>query len=193
MEVGDCARDTFGGVGEADAPAGHGVGFAAAVDGDDLVSGFGDERGRAGVGAFVDEVFVNFVADDPESAFGAEGDDLADEIGGEYGSGGIVGGVEDDRLGVGLDGGGDVFKGGDAAVFGVSLDDARLGTGEEDLLIVGAPEGGDEDDFVAGIAEDLEGVVDAVLCAAGDDDLAGFGGEVVLFGEFSGDGLAEGG
>ena len=64
---------------------------------------------------------------------------------------------------------------------------------EDDLIVVSGPVGGDENDFVAGVEEDLEGVVEGVFGAAGDNDLVEFAGEVVFSLGFSHDGFAQGG
>ena len=103
-------------------------------------------------------------------------------------SGGVGGGVEDENLGFGGDGVGELLGCDFEAVFLFALDDFIDAAGEFDLFGIGDPIGGEEDDFVAGVEDGHEGHVEAVLAAGAGGDVFGFVGEVVFVVEFFGDG-----
>ena len=67
-------------------------------------------------------------------------------------------------------------------------DDHRLGFGQHGHGHIGDPVGGRNDDLVAWIEQHLEQVVEAVLAAAGHQDLAGLVGQAVIGLEAVGDG-----
>ena len=142
----------------ADAPAGGEEDFAGAADGQGDFSEVGGQSGDAGEGDVVETV-VDFVGEDEDFVLEAK---VAN--GGEFGLGEdfadwVVGGVEDDHLSFGCDGGfefghvdGPVGGGGGArcAVLGRVERNIFYGaTGHLDVGKVLVEEGFEDDDFIA--------------------------------------------
>jgi len=142
--------------------------------------------------AIVDEFFVDFVGEDDE--VGVLDDDVGEGLeffGGVGVSGGVGGGVEDEDLGLGGDGGLELMGGDFEGIFFLADDDFVDAAGEFDLFGVGDPVGGEEDGFVAGVEYGHEGHVEAVFSAGAGGDVFGLVGEVIFIVELFSDGGLE--
>ena len=104
---GDVFDEVFGADEPADAPACCVEVFACGADGEGQGSDFGGESGDAGEGDVVKAV-VDFVGEDENVVLDAEAADGFEFGFGEDFADGVVGGVEDNHAGFGVDG---VFKG----------------------------------------------------------------------------------
>src|SRR5690606_38161606 len=71
------------------------------------------------------------------------------------------------------------------------FDDDGLGAGEFHQFGIADPVGGGDDDFIAGVAQGGENVVQRVLGAVGDDHLVGGVFQLVALGVGVGDGFLE--
>ena len=172
-------------------PARHGERLGQAVDRQRAITktlvqrGEGDEPSVA-----VDEVLVDFVGKDQqvglEDHFG-QGSQLIGRVGHARRIGRRV---EHQQFRIARCGAELIGRDLKAAL-GAGVEENRLAAGELDHLRIADPVGGRDQDLVAGIDEDLAGVVKGVLAAEGHDHLVGGGGDVVHVGHLRGDGLAE--
>jgi len=150
------------------------------------------------------EFLVDLVGEDDEArgAFlGGAGDDGGDvaEFGlGVHGAAGVGGRVEDEDTGAFGDGVVELLGGDFEVVVGSGFEFDDAGAGEFGLRAVGDPGGRGDDDFGGrlgvvggGVDERLEGEVEGLFAAGGDDDVVGSdAGELVVADEFVGDRLA---
>ncbi len=185
VDFADALGDGLFGDGPADPPAGDGVGLGDGVDGDGAVGHAGQCGERDVLGAVVEDVLVYLVGDGVCIPFLAEVGNLLELGAGEDFAGGVVGGVDDDGFGFGVEGGGKLF--GPVGPFRrVEGDVAGGGAGEDAVGAVVFVEGLEDDDLVAGVDEGLEGGDHGFGGAAGDGDV----GDGVAFDAVVGAGLA---
>ena len=183
--------DFFGGGDVADAPAGHGVAFGDAVDGDYAVADFG-ELCEAFAGAYVVDVFVDFVGDDDD--VGVACDDVgegAELLLGVAHAGGVGGAVEEHHLGLGGDGCFELLGCDLEVVLKAGFDEDAFAAGHAGEGFVGDPIGCGDDDFVAGVDEDLADLVEGLFCAGGHNNLVGGEIQVIISLELVADGLTD--
>ncbi len=171
------------GDGIAGAPAGHGIGLRKRETGDGAL-GHSGQRGDGDVFAVVDEVFVGFVGDDDQIAFDGEGCHFFSFGAGEDEAAGILRRVVVDgaclrrrklleRLADSVAARGD----------GGNQQRPRLRAGDE--IADGSPIGREDQGVIAGIEHALEGCVEALRAADGDDHFVGgdvdfvFGGKLL--------------
>ena len=111
---------------------------------------------------------VDIVHDQVDLALLAELHDLGDELGFEDLAGGVVGAVDDDRLGVGGDRLFDILH---ARLEGAVLrgNDARHAVDHLDHLGIGHPVGREDDDFILRVEQRVQDVVQSHLGPGGDD------------------------
>ena len=176
---------------EANAPAGHGVGFGDAIDDGHAVAQHG-EGGDAGVAADVVDVLVDLVGDDDHLRVTRQdvGQGLQLVVAVDAARG-VRGRAEDERLGLGRDGGLELLGRDLEVLIDAGGQDHVRALGQLDHLHVAHPVGGGHDDFVARVDEAEQGVADGLLGAVGDDDLIDGVVEAVLPLEFGDDGLPQ--
>ena len=190
LEAVDSGADVFGGKRPADTPAGHGVGFADAVDDDGAFADFfaeGCEGAECVTGE--DEFFVDFVGEDDDVFFDGDIGELLQGINGIDTARGVTGAVEHEHAGAGGDGVAELIGGEAEAVLFAGFDEHGAGADEFDECGVADPVGGGNDDFVARIAAGCEHVVQAVFSAIGDGDFGRFVGDTMIAAEGIADGL----
>lgn len=191
LELVGSLGDDSGGGDEADAPAGHCKALGNAVNGDDTLLDFG-ELGDALVAAHEVDVLIDLVGHNEEVLM--TGDDLGDTLklflGVEH-AGGVAGGREHDELGARGDGGFELLGGDLEVVLKLGFHEDTLALGEADELLVGDPEGGGDDDLVAGIDKALHHLIEALLGTRGDDYLLGLVLQTVVAEKFGADGFAK--
>ena len=122
------------------------------------------------------------------------GDHLSDAfelfLGVEHASG-VGGRGEHDEFGAGGDGGLELLGRHLEVILELGFDEDALTFGKADELLVGDPEWGGDDDFVAGVDEALDDLKEALLGAGGDDNLLGFVLEAVVAEELGADSFLE--
>ena len=193
LDLGHAVDDVGRSGGEADPPAGHGVGLRHAVDDDRLLLDILAERGEAReLEAVEDEAGVDLVGDDVDVLALhdlGQGQELVLTV---SAAGRIGRVVEDEGLGRRGDRGLERLGGQEEAVLLAGRDYDGLALGQRDALGVGHPVGRGDDDLLALVDEGLDEVEEGALGPGGDDDLLGrvFDPEVLL--EALGDGLAQG-
>jgi len=179
--------------GVADAPAGHGVGFGDAVHDDGAV---------VQVGAGVDDVDERLIYPADVLVHVVGGDDhprmLPQHIAqglqlfAAVGHAGWIGGAVDyHHLGLLVDGGAQLGGRDLELLLGLGLDEHRDAAGQQGHVRIGDPVGGGDDYFVPGVQQRLGHVVEALLAAAGDQDLVGLVFQFVFPAEFVDNGLLE--
>jgi hypothetical protein len=150
------------GQGEAGAPAGHGVGLGERAEDDHVLLGPGERAAGDGL-ALVVQVHVALVEQQVDAALVGQVDDALQVFGGDDGAGGVRRRVENDGLGARRDGLLDGI-GGDAEVLRFAgLEEDDLAAGVLDDVFEADPVGDGQDDFVAVIDEDLDGVEEGSL------------------------------
>ena len=196
--AGDLALEFVGGLGddggggdEADTPASHSEALGNTVDGDDALLDLG-ELGDAFVLAHKVDVLIDFVGHNEEVLmFGDHlGDALQLFLGVEH-TGGVAGRGEHDEFGAGGDGCLELLGGHLEVVLEFGGHEDTFTLGQTDKLLVGDPEGGGDDDLVAGVDEALDDLEQALLGTSGDDNLLGLVLETVVAQELGADGFLE--
>jgi hypothetical protein len=178
---------------ETDAPAGHGIGFGAAVHGDGTAAqGRLDLDDGGGFKAVIGELVVDVVGEHPHIGVAqqhiADGAQLLGRIGG---TGRVAGGVEEEPFGLRRDGG---FQ-----IFGAQLEAVVLGArhkhgrafGQSHDVRVRNPARGRDDNLVTRLHRCQHGVENHLLAACGNDDFLGLVVDAGVTQEFGGDGFAQ--
>ena len=183
--------DDRGGGDEAYAPAGHGEALGHAVDGDDAVFHLG-ELGQRFVLAHEVDVLVDLVGHDEEVLVAGHhlGDAFKLFLGVEH-AGGVAGAGEHDELGAGGDGGLELLGRHFEVVLKLGLHEDAFALGQAHELLVADPEGGGDDDFVAGVDEALHHLEQALLGAGADHYLLGLVLQPVVALQLGADGLLQ--
>src|SRR5882762_6920583 len=198
-EVVDLA-DGLGGFGRSErpayAPAGDAVGVGHAVDDDGAVAHAVDAGHRDVLRRVVENVLVDFIGDAEGVPADAEIADEFEFLASENFSRGVVRRVEDNRLGVRTEGGGQFpfVERPDGIFVGrwPHFDEARRGAGEYRVGAVIFVEGFEDHDLVAGIDDGHHGGHHGFGGAAADGDFAfGVIGDVLGAGKFFHDGVAQ--
>jgi len=188
-----CGDDGFRSGGVADAPAGHGIGFRDTVQHHGAAIQVG--AGIQDIAEFLlaeQDVLVHVVAGNQDLRMFAQ--HLAQRFQvfqRVHCAGGIARAVEDDHARLGGDGFGQLFWCQLEALRDVGPNDDRLAFGDEDDVGIGHPVRRGDDDFVAGIDGCQNEVEEALLAAAGDQDLFGGIVQAVVALELGDDGLLQ--
>ncbi len=176
--------------GVAEAPAGHGVGLGERTDDDQPLLGVGN--GTAGEAApAVVEIDVALVADHPDIALGGHAHDGGENLRVNDRTGGIGRRVENDGAGGGRDGALDHFLRKREAVGFVGGDEHALSTRVADDVLERHPCGRGDDDFVAVLDQDLEGIEERLFTSGGGNDFFALVGGTEVGGVAGGDGIAQ--
>ena len=191
MHLGHRLDQGFRPAGETDPPAGHGVGLGDPVDGDNPLRQI--RRGVQKGGKFkavINQVFVNIIAHDVNagvfSQHIAERRQLAFGIGGP----GRVGGrVHDQPLGFGRDRRVQIGRLQLEGIFNCGLDYRRNAAGQQHHIRIRHPVRGRDQHLVTRIEGRHQRVIDGLLGAGIDRDLAGGKIKIVVAFEFQGDRL----
>ena len=173
-------------------PACHRIGLGDAVHHDAPLGHAGAEhRQRPGLGVVVDEVLVDLVGQHPQPVLLDPGADGPDLVGGVDRPGRV--GRRDEEQHLGLRGASSLeLLDGDLVVVGLVGDHRdRDAAGELDRLGVRRPVRRRDDHLVAGVEHRGERLVDGLLPAVGDDDLAGLHGVPAVAQRLVGDRLLE--
>ena len=151
----------------------------------------GEAEGVGGGAVVEDEAVVGVVHDEEDVLLLTELDHARHELVRIDDARGIVGRVEDDGLGVGPDGRGDLFDlGAEGAVFRDHGDGHAAG--ELHHLGVGDPIGRRENHLVLGLEDGVQGHHDGLFGAVGGDHVGGSEALVVVLLGVADDGLLEG-
>ena len=188
----DRAGDRLGSGEVAEAPTGHGVGFAESVDGDGEVVGFGGDRGDAHMlGAVVGEFLVDFIGEDVDVLLGGDFGEGLEFLAGVDRSGRVARRIDDDHLRAGRHGVFEILGSDLPVVLLAGLDENRLAADDANHLGIAEPIGGGDNDFVTLVDDGGDGIEAGLLGAIAHDDLAGFVIEAVVFKKLLGNRLAE--
>ncbi len=133
----------------------------------------------------VNEIFVNFVADDCEVMPDCDCGNFFDEITIPCSASWIGGGVTNHCTGTRRDCGLNLIGMGAVSGFGGGRDDDGFTASENDLIGVCHPERCEKENFIAFVKKDLESVKNRVFSPTGDDDLIFFAIKFVFSSGFS--------
>ena len=151
-------------------PAGHGIGLRERAEDDDVLLGPGEGAAGDRLAGIV-QIDVALVQKQENAALMGEAHDALQVFGGDDRAGRVRGRVEDDGLGPGRDGLLDGVGGDAEALRLLRLEEDDLAAGVLDDVFEADPVGNGQDDFVAVIDEDLDGVEEGQLAAGGEDGL----------------------
>src|ERR1700733_8154156 len=164
-EVGD---HRFGRERKTSTPSSHGIGLGERAEDYDVLLGPIEGAARDGLARIV-EVHVALVEQKVDAPIVREMDDALEILRGDDGAGGIRRRIENDGLGARGDGRLDGV-GGNAEVIGLAgLEEDDLAAGVLNDVFEANPVGDGQDDFVAVIDEDLDGIEERVLAAGGEN------------------------
>jgi hypothetical protein len=164
------AVNGLGGQRKAGAPAGHGVGLGERAENDHVLLGPGERAAADGLAGVV-QINVALVQKQEDTALVGEVDDALKIFSRDDRAGRVGGRVEDDGLGARRDG---LFDGvcGDAEAFRFAgFEEDHLAAGVLDDVFEADPVGNGQNDFVAVLDENLDGVEERQLAAGGEDGL----------------------
>ena len=193
LEFGHGADQRLRPAGEADAPAGHGVGFGDSVDGEGAVVQLRRDLGDGREGEIVmDDLFVDVVGHDVDVGMADEYLGEGAQFGGGVGGAGGVGRrVEDEPFGARGDRRLQRLRRDAEPRLGRRVDEDGFAAGDSRHVGVGDPVGPGDYHLVAAVHGGEHGVEEHLLAAGSDDDLLRRVVEAVVAPEFVGDGALE--
>ena len=188
LERGHCLDHALGARGIADAPAGHGVGLGYAVDHDRLRLDRIAKRSHAVVRfAIVDQLFIDFIADNIEALFHRQIGDGAKIALAPHAAVRVRRAVQNQRLGLFGHVGAHHIRGHDEIIFFVSVHHHRHAARHAHHFRIGKPARAGHDHFIAGIDDGAQRSKQHLLCAVGYDDFRRIVFKAVIAEEFIAD------
>ena len=143
--------------------------------------------------AWGQQEFVDLVADHGHLGMAAEHlGDRFEVAAAEHRAGGVAGAVQDQQLASRRDRRFQSLGIQPEAFGGGARDQANRGPSQPGHLRVAQPVGSREQQLIAGLQQHLKEVVERLLAPVGHQDLVGARGDLVLLGQFLGDGLPQG-